>query len=174
MLGGILCLCVFVCMWVIAKAGGWMIIITRQFSAGKSREWAVRFAPWQKNYKSYKRVKSHIENLDFYLHFKVWMVCLGQSMPEMSTFEKQRFIFFPSAPFIVNGKWGLPMQWYYNAMIWYRDITMQCYNVFFSPPTINSQRLHLWSLLQRKTKLGKDEVNGYQQSWTRGLYQGQK
>ena len=31
------------------------IKITRQFPAGKSREWAVRFAPWQKNYESWSK-----------------------------------------------------------------------------------------------------------------------
>ena len=54
----------------------------RQFPAGKSQEWAVRFAPWRKNYESYKKVESHVDNLDFYLHFKVWMVLLGECMPE--------------------------------------------------------------------------------------------
>lgn len=29
--------------------------ITRQFPAGKSREWAVPFAPWWKNYESYSK-----------------------------------------------------------------------------------------------------------------------
>lgn len=62
---------------------------TRQLPCGKSREWCCALCPMTKNCESYKKVESHIDNLDLYLHFNVWMVCLGQSIPEMSIFEKE-------------------------------------------------------------------------------------
>ena len=49
----------------------------------------------KKTMKAEAKVESHVENFDLYLHFKVWMVCLGQRMPEMSTFEIFFSIFSP-------------------------------------------------------------------------------
>ena len=40
----------------------------------------------EKTPKAKAKIESHVDNLDFYLQFRVWMVCLGPSMPEMPLF----------------------------------------------------------------------------------------